>query len=278
MTTTMPPHDPNPAPHAFTGSVPPIYDRHLGPVIFVPWADDLAARFRPGPRARVLEVACGTGIVTERLLARLPTGGRLVATDLNPAMLDVARTRVGADARLEFRTADAQRLPFGDAAFDHYICQFGVMFFPDKVGALREARRVLAPGGEVLLNTWGPMHENDFARIGHATIATFFAEDPPAFYLTPFGWHDEATIRAEFTAAGFANVAIEPAKCTIQAASAADFAIGVVCGNPIAVAITERLGNVHDKVVAAVAAELAKVGGAAPWRSTVTTRVVRATR
>jgi ubiquinone/menaquinone biosynthesis C-methylase UbiE len=269
---------PSSSPAAFTGSIPPIYDRHLGPVIFAPWADDLARRLRPGARARVLEVACGTGIVTSRLLAKLPADARLVATDLNPAMIEHARTRVAADARLEWRQADALQLPFADASFDRYVCQFGIMFFPDKVEALREAARVLAPGGEVLVSTWGPLAANDFARIGHTVIASFFAKDPPSFYLTPFGWHDVAAIRATFAAAGFADVAIDALELPATAVSAADFATGIVHGNPIAVEIKERLGDAHDRIVAAVAAELAKTGGAAPWRGKLNAIVVRATK
>ncbi|HEU4417838.1 MAG TPA: methyltransferase domain-containing protein [Planctomycetota bacterium] len=269
---------PSPAHHAFTGSVPPIYDRHLGPVIFAPYADDLSARLRPRANARVLEVACGTGIVTSRLLARLPDAGRLVATDLNQGMLDHARTRVPADPRLELRVADAQQLPFPDASFDHYVCQFGVMFFPDKAGALREAARVLAPGGEVLLNTWGTMAQNSFARIGHTTIAGFFAKDPPTFYLTPFGWNDQDTIRAVCETAGFASVQIDVVDRSATAVSAADFAIGIVRGNPIAVAIQERLGDAHERVIAAVAESLAREGGDRPWRGQLRALVVRAVK
>jgi SAM-dependent methyltransferase len=274
----MPAPGPSGSPSAFTGTVPPFYDQHLGPVIFAPWADDLVRRVRPGPRARVLEVACGTGIVTSRLLASLPAGAHLVATDLNPAMLDHARTRVAADARLEWQKADAQQLPFADASFDHYVCQFGIMFFPDKVAALREAKRVLAPGGEILVNTWSTLAENDFARIGHTVIGSFFDVDPPTFYLTPFGWNDVAAIRAAFTAAGFAEVAIEAKEVPVTAASAADFAIGIVRGNPVTVAIQERLGDAHDRVIAAVAAELARNGGTSPWRGKLRALVARATK
>jgi ubiquinone/menaquinone biosynthesis C-methylase UbiE len=130
------------APHAFLGSIPTVYDRHLGPVIFEPYAADLACRLRTAPRVRVLEVASGTGIVTRRLLAQLPADGKLVVTDLNQAMVDVARQRLPADTRLQLRTADAQQLPFADAAFDRYVCQFGVMFFPDKVQALHGRHRL----------------------------------------------------------------------------------------------------------------------------------------
>jgi ubiquinone/menaquinone biosynthesis C-methylase UbiE len=225
------------APNAFSGAIPPFYDRHLGPVVFTPYAGDLVSRLKLRDTSRVLEVACGTGIVTQQLLANLPPRGRLVATDLNPPMLDHARTRLPADQRLELRAADAQQLPFPDASFDHYVCQFGIMFFPDKVGALREARRVLAPGGEVIVNTWSQLGDNSFARIGHTVTASFFASDPPTFYLTPFGWHDQAVIRDTFAAAGFTKTTIDVVDVTTSAVSANDLAIGVVRGNPIAVAI-----------------------------------------
>jgi ubiquinone/menaquinone biosynthesis C-methylase UbiE len=193
-------------------------------------------------------------------------------------MVDVARQRLPADPRLELRTADAQQLPFADGAFDHCVCQFGIMFFPDKVGALREARRVLAPGGDVLLNTWGPLAANDFARIGHQTVARFFEKDPPQFYLTPFGWHDQAAIRAAFAAAGFAAVAIDVVDQPTTAVAAADFATGIVLGNPIAMAIEERLPASKDRIVAAVAAELVRNGGDRPWRGKLRALVVRARR
>ncbi|HEX6812505.1 MAG TPA: methyltransferase domain-containing protein [Planctomycetota bacterium] len=269
---------PSAAHHAFTGSVPALYDRHLGPVIFAPFADDLAGRLQPAAKARVLEVACGTGIVTSRLLARLGGAGRLVATDLNQGMLDHAGRLLPADPRLELRTADAQQLPFPDASFDHYVCEFGVMFFPDKVQALREAARVLGKGGEVLLNTWGAMDQNSFARIGHTTIARFFAKEPPTFYLTPFGWHDKDAIRAAFAVAGFTRVQIDVVDRPAVAVSAADFAIGIVRGNPIAAAIQERLGDAHARIIAAVAEDLAREGGDLPWRGKLRALVVRAVK
>ncbi len=266
------------APHAFSGAIPPLYDRYLGPVLFVPYADDLAARLHARDGARVLEIACGTGIVTERLLARLPRDARIDATDLNPGMLDHARTRLPADPRLQLRVADAQQLPFGDGSFDHCVCQFGIMFVADKIAALREAHRVLRTGGELLLNTWGSLHQNEFARIAHATIGRFFATDPPTFYLTPFGWNDRAAIRSAFASAGFGDLTFDAVERTTSAASARDFAVGLVRGTPIAVAIQERLGDAHDRVIDALAAELARTGGAEPWRGTLRALVVRAVK
>ena len=139
---------------AFVGTVPLNYDRYLGPLLFVPYADDLAARLPVAPGTRVLEVACGTGIVTERLVRRLAGQGTLVATDLNDAMIAHARARIPADPALEWRQADGTSLPFPDGAFDVVVCEFGLMFFPDKAAGVREAFRVLRPGGTYLFNVW----------------------------------------------------------------------------------------------------------------------------
>jgi len=261
---------------AFTGAIPRFYDRHLGPVIFAPCAQDLVARLRPSPRMRVLEVACGTGIVTAKLCARLPADGRLVATDLNQAMLDHGKSALPADPRLEWRVADAGQLPFPDAAFDAWLCQFGVMFFPDKLAALREARRVLAPGGRLLFNVWCDFGQNAFARIAHETIAGFFPADPPKFYLTPFGWSDERVIADTLVAAGFRAPVIDKIELAATSVAADDFALGLVHGNPIALTIAERMPGAHDRITAAVAAALARNGGARPWRGTLRALVVQA--
>jgi SAM-dependent methyltransferase len=253
------------SPASFVGSIPEQYDRHLGPVIFEPYAADLAARLSLAPGARVLEVACGTGIVTRRLLAALPADGRLVATDLNPPMIDWARSRLPADPRLELKPADAQALPFADASFDVVVCQFGVMFFPDKPLAMREARRVLAPGGRLVFNVWGTLAENPFGRIAHGTIGGFFTSDPPQFYNTPFGWADEGVIRATVAGAGFSDVRVDTVEAPVSAESAADFAIGLVRGNPVLLAIQER-GVDPEAVTRAVAEALVAFGGDRPFR------------
>src|SRR5437870_8968818 len=136
-------------PASFTGSVPAFYDRCLGPVLFEPYANDLVARLDVGDDQRVLELACGTGIVTRRLREALPESATLVATDLFDAMLVHARSVVP-DAGIEWQQADAQDLPFADGSFDTVVCQFGLMFLPDKVRGFREARRVLRDGGSLI--------------------------------------------------------------------------------------------------------------------------------
>jgi ubiquinone/menaquinone biosynthesis C-methylase UbiE len=170
----------------FAGSIPALYDRCLGPLLFVPYARDLAARaaaLRPG---RVLETAAGTGIVTEALAGALPEA-EITATDLNQAMLDIAAAR-GLPAPVDFQPADAQALPFPDGRFDLVLCQFGAMFFPDRVRAYGEARRVLAHGGRFLFNVWDSLAHNPVSELLGDTVAALFPDEPPTFYRrVPFG-------------------------------------------------------------------------------------------
>src|SRR5581483_10033812 len=166
---------------AFVGNIPQHYDQGLGPMIFVDYAADLARRAAAGQPARVLETAAGTGIVTRRLRDVLPAGTRLTATDLNPPMLEIARTKFRPGEQVEFQPADATALPFADSSFDAVVCQFGVMFYPDKEKSYREVYRVLAPGGRYLFNVWDSHSHNPFGQIAHDTVGRFFPVDPPQF-------------------------------------------------------------------------------------------------
>jgi ubiquinone/menaquinone biosynthesis C-methylase UbiE len=194
----------------FTGSIPENYDRYMVPLIFEPYADDMAQRAASlSPRA-VLEIAAGTGVVTRALAPRLPADATYVVTDLNQPMLDHARSRQGPDSRITWRQADALALPFEDAAFDLACCQFGAMFFPDRMAAYREARRVLAPGGTYLFNVWDRIEENAFADEVTKALAEMFPDDPPRFLArTPHGYHDTTLIRGDLEGAGFSRVTIE---------------------------------------------------------------------
>lgn len=253
----------------FTGSIPARYDEFLGPVIFTPYADDLTARLAARVTSgRVLETACGTGLVTRRLDRALAPGVRIVATDLSDSMLAYAKTRTPPSARIEWRTADAAALPFPDASFSGLLNEFGWMFVPDKPRAFREARRVLQGGGALAFNVWGTMEENPFSRIAHSTIASFFTSHPPTFYQVPFGYADRSLIAGQVRAAGFGNVSLEAVKKELRADSARDFARGLVEGNPVVAAIREAGVPVGD-VVQAVTLALIREGGDAPFRSTM---------
>lgn len=183
--------------HVFTGAIPELYDRYLTPLIFEHFAQDLADRVRTWSHtARVLEVAAGTGVVTRRLVEALPDV-EVVATDLNQAMLDHAATKLGA-ANVTWRQADALELPFGDGDFEAVCCQFAVMFFPDRVAAYREARRVLVDRGRFIFNIWDRLEENEFPLIVSEAVAALFPEDPPDFLgRTPYGYYYVEVVRRE---------------------------------------------------------------------------------
>ena len=258
---------------AFTGSIPELYDRHLGPVLFEPYAVELVARL-PADTARMLEIAAGTGRVTRHLLGKLPASSQLIATDLNDAML-VRAAQLITDPRITWQAADAQALPFEDAAFDAVVCQFGLMFVPDKALAAREMRRVLRPGGRLLLDTWDQLARNEASHLLHALALAAFPSDPPMFMQTPFSMPDPAALRAIFVAAGFAEVNVDTVARTAHSVSAADFAIGLVRDNPLWHQLVER--GVDAKAFEhSVASNLASRFGDQPCVSPLSAHVVSA--
>ena len=261
---------------AFVGTIPAVYDQHLGPVLFEVHAKDIAGRLAVTPGMRVLEVACGTGIVTRHLLGLLPADAKLVATDLNPPMVDYARDAVPADPRLELRAADAQILPFADSSFDAYVCQFGIMFFPDKALALREAKRVLKPGGQLLVNVWRPQSENRFAEAVQQLMLKRFAENPPGFYKVPFSWGEPAAILPALQEGGFHDATCTPLTNTIDAESPAHFARGLVMGNPLSLELADRGVSDPEALIGEVADAISAGCGSNPCRIEMSTVVVQA--
>jgi ubiquinone/menaquinone biosynthesis C-methylase UbiE len=250
---------------AFVGSVPANYDRYMGPIFFHHYADDLAERLVVTDGMRVLETACGTGILTRRLLDRLGGRGSLVATDLNQAMIDHARALVTAPG-VEWQPADATRLPVPERSFDAVVCQFGLMFFPDKASGIREAHRVLKPGGQYLFNVWDALEHNPVARVTHETVATFFPTDAPSFYTVPFGYHDIGLIEGFLTRAGFREIHHEAVEKTGTSPSAPDAAIGLIEGSPILAEITSRRAGAIPEIKAALAKNIAAQFGDRPAR------------
>ncbi|MFJ8160016.1 class I SAM-dependent methyltransferase [Streptomyces sp. NPDC096136] len=253
--------------------MPAAYERYLVPVVFRPFAEDLTARaaaFRP---RRVLELAAGTGVLTSELLAMAPPPAEVTATDLNGAMVALGAARAPGAV---WRQADAQRLPFPDEAFDLVVCQFGVMFFPDRVAAFGEVRRVLAPGGRFLFNTWGPIEEHAFEVALQAGLERAFPDDPPRFFPTvPHGYADPAAAVADLTAAGF--VVEEEQALTLEgrAESIADLVTGYLTGTPVRAAVEERGGGptVRETVLAEMTARL----GPGPVTASMGAYVFRAT-
>jgi ubiquinone/menaquinone biosynthesis C-methylase UbiE len=240
---TPPPEAPAP-PKQFDGSIPEDYDRHLGPLLFDFSGRDMARRVEAGlggrAEARVLEVACGTGISTEHLWRQLPPRTELVATDLSPDMLAYAKARRGELPGVAFEQAAADTLPFDDGVFDAVVCQFGIMFFEDKPAALTEFARVLKPGGLLAFSVWESHERNPVVGLSHRTIASFFETDPPGFLQLPFSYHDVAAITALVAGAGFDSIDAQRVCETVRSRDAASIAQGFVMGNPGVIEIRAR--------------------------------------
>jgi ubiquinone/menaquinone biosynthesis C-methylase UbiE len=238
---------------AFVGSIPEHYDRNLGPIIFTDYAADIARRAAAGEPAKVLETAAGTGIVTRALRDHLAAGTRLTATDLNEPMLDVARTKFRPGEQVEFQQADAMALPFADGSFDTVVCQFGVMFFPDKDQSYREVYRVLTPGGRYLFNMWDSHRYNAAGRIVHEIASRLFPADPPQFMSVPFSYLFEPA-KESLLAAGFADITAAVVRLEKDLPKPEMLARGLIFGNPLSDQIRSRGGIDPEKIVEAVVA------------------------
>ncbi len=226
---------------AFNGPVPEKYDRFLVPLLFEPYARDIAARVALLGAHNVLEIACGTGVVTRALCAAAPAAD-IVATDLNPAMIAVARERA-ASPRIRWQPADVMALPFADRTFDSAVCQFGVMFFPDIEQSFRNVRRVLVPGGVYIFNVWRDLAHNDLARLVSEAAAAEFPDDPPGFLArTPHGHDDPGRIEGALRHAGFQRIEHETVECRsfVDSWSCLE---GLVSGSPLRAEIEARAPN-----------------------------------
>jgi ubiquinone/menaquinone biosynthesis C-methylase UbiE len=261
----------------FAGSVPEIYDRFMVPLIFECYARDLAGRVASVDPRHVLETAAGTGVLTRALAAKLPQQAIITATDLNQPMLDRAAAREEAFGRITWRQADALALPFEDQSFDVVACQFGAMFFPDKVSGYKEARRVLKPAGHFFFNVWDRISENEFADVVTETLATMFSNDPPRFLArTPHGYHDVATLRQELTTAGFTQVRIETAGDISRAPSPREPAIAYCQGTPLRNEIESRDPAAPEAATQACAEALALRFGSGPVEGRIQAHVITA--
>jgi SAM-dependent methyltransferase len=262
----------------FAGSIPALYDRYLGPALFDPYAADLARRVATLSAGAVLETAAGTGRVTQALARVLPDRVSITATDLNQAMLDFAASQHGVE-RAAWQQADATALPFEDARFDAVVCQFGAMFFPDKVAAYREALRVLKPAGRLLFNIWDKIETNEFAQVTTDALIALFPDDPPLFLArTPYGHHHAGIVGDALNRAGFGNVAIEPVELESRVPAPRDLAIGFCQGSPLRNEIEERRPGGLEAVTEAVARAIAARLGEGPISGKMRAHVITASR
>jgi ubiquinone/menaquinone biosynthesis C-methylase UbiE len=260
---------------SFSGSIPQMYDRYLGPVLFEPYAADLARRVAAHGVGPVLEMACGTGIVTQQLRTHLAPEVKIVTTDLSQPMLDYAQTKLATLKNVDWRQADIAALPFPDASFSTVVCQFGLMFVPDKQAAFREVRRVLGKGGVFAFSVWDAMTANPYAHLTHETLAKLFPVDPPQFFTVPFSFHDREILQQLLTMHGFSDVQVETVTLEARSESARALATGFVQGSPLSATLQER-GVAFDPVVETLAEAFAHLGGAAPFSSSMQAVVVTA--
>ena len=243
-----------------TFSGPQYYDRHLGPIQFDPFAAELVRRLPPRPPGNVLEIACGTGLVTKRLRDRLDPALRLTATDLSATMLDYAKAQLGERDGIEWRDADALNLPFADGSFGAVVCGFGIMFVPDRQGMLREARRVLMDGGILLFSVWDRIEENPHAMASADVVEAMFPGDAEMRFRVPYEMHDPALLRQLLARANFRGTRIETKRIPFEGVDPRNIATGQIRGTPRSVLIEKR-GVPLDLVIEKVAAALETRGG-----------------
>lgn len=265
----------NLADRGFTGSIPQLYERYMVPLIFEPYAADLAARAAALQPTAVLEVAAGTGVVTRHLAATLPAEATIVASDLNAAMLDAAAT-LATERPVEWRLADAMDLPFEDESFDLVACQFGAMFFPDRPHAYAEIRRVLKPGGFFLFNVWDHIASNEIAETVTHALADVFPDDPPRFMArTPHGYHDVDQLRADLAQAGFereADIVTLPLRACAESPSGP--ALGYCQGTPLRMEIETRAPGRLSEITGRVAQAIGERFGVGPLDTLIQAHVV----
>lgn len=261
----------------FAGSVPEKYDELMVPLFFHPYAVELVQRARQASPRRILETAAGTGVVTQALHEAFPQAD-LTATDLNAPMLEIARRRV-ASSDVRFVAANALELPFKDASFDLLVCQFGAMFFPDKVSGHREARRVLRDGGTYLLATWDRIERNPLSAVAQNVLIEMLPDDPPLFMREgPFGYCDPSQIVGDLHAAGFGTVELETVELRSRGRSARDAATALCLGTPMGVEVGERAPGSLDRILAVVERSLREFEGPNGVDAPMSAHIVTATR
>jgi len=261
----------------FSGSVPANYERYMVPLFFRPYAEVLAkhaAHFAPKD---ILETAAGTGVVTDALAGALPDA-RIIASDLNQAMLDVAATRVSSP-NVTFRQADALELPFDEDSFDLVVCQFGAMFYPDKIKGHSEAHRVLRAGGQYLLAVWDRIDRNVLSNLANQSLQKLFPDNPPLFMVRgPFSYHDPDWIERDLHAAGFDSVEIETVVLHSRSPSGEDGARGLVYGSPMSVELEDYGPGALDRVFEEMSRTVREYEDANGFDAPMSAHIVTATK
>ncbi|MBS1902236.1 MAG: class I SAM-dependent methyltransferase [Bacteroidetes bacterium] len=260
---------------SFSGGIPDTYDRYLGPIFFDCYADDLVERLRPLAPKSILELACGTGRVTRQLHAAFGGTASITATDLSPDMLRTAQRLTAADG-IQWEAVDAVSLPYADNSFDAVVCQFGIMFVPDKPKAYREAMRVLKPGGTMIVNTWDAIEYNPIIDIADKRLTKFFGPDGPKFYSIPFGYYDESVIRDHLMQAGIGDAKIETVSLEGNSPSAADAAKGLTQGTPVVMELQSHGADALEVISKQLAEDIVAAFGPGAFTDPLRAKVITA--
>lgn len=247
----------------FTGSIPNHYDQYLGPMFFEEYAIEISSRFDPSSVKLALELCCGTGRVTNHLRNALPPSAKLVASDVSPDMLAVAKEKLNS-FDIDWRIIDFQRIPFGDNSVDLIVCNFGFMFAEDKVKVFAESLRVLRPGGTLLLSTWAKLEHNEASQVFRKTVKKYFGDSLPETYKIPFSMHDPDTIKEQLYRAGFSKVKTDVVDKNSVCASAKEATYGLVQGGSLYTEIMKRNPAWLGEITSIVENELAEKYGTAP--------------
>ena len=263
----------------FGGSIPELYERYLVPLIFEQYAHDLVARLRSLDVVSILEVAAGSGVVTRAMAAGLPASVSITATELSQAMIDQGEL-VGTSRPVTWQRADVLALPFGDASFDAVVCQFGVMFLPDRPAAFAEVARVLRPGGVFMFNVWDAIEQNEFAAVVAEAVGRLFADDPPGFLeRTPYAYFDTDLIQADVAAGGFESPAsVDALEARSRASSPEVPAIAFCQGSPLRDEIEARDPSRLAEATALAAAAIEQRFGSSDLDAKIRGYVITATK
>ncbi|MEO8665705.1 MAG: methyltransferase domain-containing protein [Ignavibacteria bacterium] len=250
----------------FGGSIPDNYDKYMGPLLFESYAVDIAECIKGKKYTDVLELACGTGRVTNQLAKVLPESVNLTVTDLNPDMVETAKTKIMSNKKIMWKTADMQSLPFENSSFDLVVCQFGIMFVPDKERAYSEIYRVLRPGGKFLFNTWDSMINNMPIQYTTDILDSYFKDNPVTFFHIPYSYYNKDEISTQLSKAGFEKISFTTVQKECQSDSAKDAAKGLIQGNPTITAINARNPDLVNAIEDELSKKLSEKFGAKPMK------------
>ena len=244
------------------GSAPEVYERELVPAVFGPWAPILVELAHPRPGERVVDVACGTGIVARIVAARVGPKGTVVGVDLNPGMLSVARSAMSTDPRasgaIQWEEASADKLPFPNASFNVVYCQLGLQFFADRPAALREMHRVLAAGGRLAVMVWRGIDESPGFAVLAEALERHVGHTAATIMRAPFALSDADQLEALVRAADFENVAIQRQGGMVRFPSVERFVLSYVAGSPLAGPVSQANDAAREALITDVRNGLGK--------------------